>query len=511
MKNCFTYFSLIIILSLYSISFGQGYIALVGGGTEDYNSWSDKPYKWIVEHSTNKTIAVLSVNYETEWLTTYFKTLGAKDAYNLCINTKTLANSDEIYNKIVLADGIFVKGGDQSEYVRLWKGTKTESAIVEVFKRGGVVSGTSAGAHIMSEIVYDASNGSVYPEEAIRNPYNPRITFTYDFLNFVSGTIVDTHFTQRGRIGRLIPFIARLWKDNNKDILGIGIDDCTALLIEPTGIGKVVGQGSVTFVSRSSETEEIVKPGYPLAYTHVKYDQLTEDFTYNIKTRKIESVPSSAQRGASRPYPDIYIPTLLEGINTDGELKGTYYIKNIETSNALYYGELEIKHGDKLVGNSIIMTKVFDDPDYIENTIGGVEWGLAVKNHLLGIYLDNGAILQVNSDGVMDVITKNPQGPPVIFLDSYDVKYVDFSTYKNKPLSPRQSVALTGIVIHFLTTGMSYDAINHIPITNLSPAPRCGIILNNHYDFLSVIILGLLILYGIYYLARCFNPYSKLE
>ena len=142
-------YKIILFLSLNFDLFAQGYICAVGGGSEGYNDWSDAPYGWIVQKSDSGKIIIISDADATTWLPNYFISLGADTAYNKTISSISSissANLQSTYNELTTAKAIFIRGGDQWDYIRLWKGTKTDSAINYVFQNGGVIAGTSAGA-----------------------------------------------------------------------------------------------------------------------------------------------------------------------------------------------------------------------------------------------------------------------------------------------------------------------------------------------------------------------------
>ena len=101
--------------------FSQGYICAIGGGGEDYNDWSDKPYKWIVEKSGKGKIVILSAGNESEWIPDYFKSFGATEAYNKKIISIIDANNQSIFEDIISAKSVFIKGGDQYDYIKYWK------------------------------------------------------------------------------------------------------------------------------------------------------------------------------------------------------------------------------------------------------------------------------------------------------------------------------------------------------------------------------------------------------
>lgn len=117
--------------------FPQGAVLLVGGGTENYGDWSDKPYKWLVEHAPNRKILVLHYSDTTTWFSGYFPSLSSCTVSNMFINSTTAANDSATYKFILKHDGIFFRGGDQALYYSRWNGTLAQKAIIEVFQRGG--------------------------------------------------------------------------------------------------------------------------------------------------------------------------------------------------------------------------------------------------------------------------------------------------------------------------------------------------------------------------------------
>ncbi len=271
---------------------GQGYICAVGGGSEDYNSWSDIPYSWIVEKSDSGKILILSYSDQSDWLPNYFKSLGAAEVENFKINSRPIANLDSTYNKIMEAKTVFIKGGDQWKYITYWKGTQTENAIREIYNSGGVIAGTSAGAMILGEFAFSAKFGSVYPDETLTNPFNKSIHIENEFLNLVPSVLFDTHFIQRGRFGRLIAFIFNIHSDFERSIIGIGIDDKTAICIDNENIGHVYGSGTVAIFQADSITK-LNGENSDYSIENLKCDQLLHDWTFDFNTNKIKAYPSS--------------------------------------------------------------------------------------------------------------------------------------------------------------------------------------------------------------------------
>ncbi len=272
----------------------QGYIAAIGGGSENYNSWSDKPYSWIVEKSDSGKIVILSDDDATSWLPNYFRSLGAVEAINLKIHSREAADSQAIYDEIISAKAVFIKGGDQYKYISLWKGTRTEDAIKEIFNRGGVVSGTSAGAMVLGGIDFSAKRGSAYPRESLQNPFYSRIDLENDFLNLMPSVLFDTHFIERGRVGRLIPFMINYKVKYLEEIIGVGIDDRTAICINHDGIGEVYGSGAVA-IFRFGESTALKSEGSMYWIDNLYCDQLVEGWRYNFNTFEVTDVSENAR------------------------------------------------------------------------------------------------------------------------------------------------------------------------------------------------------------------------
>jgi beta-aspartyl-peptidase (threonine type) len=174
-----------------------------------------------------------------------------------------LAAATEIVD---LAEGIFFSGGQQSRYVA-WKGTALIAAVQAVYNRGGIVGGTSAGLAILGERIFDgkvASSAEVTTRALVSDPDNPRVTQTDDLFEFppLDDVLTDTHFHERDRFGRLVTLMARQPEGR---ILGIGVDEQTALCIDRQGIGHLErvrpGIGSAYLLRGQGHQ---VLPGQPL-------------------------------------------------------------------------------------------------------------------------------------------------------------------------------------------------------------------------------------------------------
>ncbi|MBC5807476.1 MAG: cyanophycinase [Candidatus Eremiobacteraeota bacterium] len=188
------------------------------------------------------------------------------------------------------AQGVFFAGGDQANYAR-WKDTSLSAAVQRVYDRGGVIGGTSAGLAILGEYVYDSvaadaasptDTVEVTTKNAIPNPSESIISFTHDLLVFapLRRVITDTHFVTRNRFGRLAVYLARLQAADpaRRQLMGVGVDEATAIVIDKHGIGtlKLQGKGgSALFVQVSKATR--VVPGKPFVANGIKMTLLNRD------------------------------------------------------------------------------------------------------------------------------------------------------------------------------------------------------------------------------------------
>lgn len=282
-------------LTLNLALFAQGYICAIGGGSENYNDWSDAPYSWIVQKADSGKIIIIDVTDATSWLPNYFMSLGANTAYNKTIATVSAANLQSTYDEMITAKGIFIRGGNQWDYIRLWKGTKVDSAIQYVFNSGGVIAGTSAGAAVLGDVDFSAQNGSAYPDQALQNPFYSRMKFENNFLKLLPNVLFDTHFVERGRLGRLIAMLYNQFYNAGLSLTGVGIDDRTAICISPDGIGEVMGSGAVTILNIDSETRTTSFSSSKYTIENLKADFLTKGWKYDFINKTISFIPSSAK------------------------------------------------------------------------------------------------------------------------------------------------------------------------------------------------------------------------
>jgi cyanophycinase len=183
------------------------------------------------------------------------------------------------------AEIVYFAGGDQCNYVG-WKGSSVYAAVQNVVARGGGVGGGSAGEAIQGDFIYDGCNGSATSSEALADPYDHTISFTYDFFHWrnLGQIFTDSHFFERNRMGRLMAFIARQIQDGKANaVYGLGIDEDTAVLIDKKGMSKVYGNAA--YIVLADHQPELVAPRTALTFSNYKIWKLAADSTYNFANR----------------------------------------------------------------------------------------------------------------------------------------------------------------------------------------------------------------------------------
>src|SRR3954447_8535390 len=164
-----------------------------------------------------------------------FAKLGLKNVVHVDVRDREQALDGQLSKPIEDARCVFFTGGDQLRITAHIGDTPVYQRIRDMIDHGGIVAGTSAGAAVMSDTM-------IIGGESDNTPKVGEIVRMAPGFGFLRGYIVDVHFSERGRIGRLVGAVAQ-----NPAIMGIGIDEDTALFVS-AGCGEVFGDGGVWFV-----------------------------------------------------------------------------------------------------------------------------------------------------------------------------------------------------------------------------------------------------------------------
>jgi len=204
-----------------------------------------------------------------------FERLGVEKVRVIDTGRREDADTPEALEKIDQATGIFFTGGDQARIIELIKDTKLDAAIRKRRTEGAVVGGTSAGAAMMPDTMIVEGESET----------NPRVNVVEmgPGMGFLPGVVVDQHFAQRGRLGRLISALMQ-----QPAVLGFGIDENTAIVVDGDEF-DVIGYGAVTIVDESNTTynnlDGLLKDE-ALAVCGVKLHILPSGYRFNLKTRQ---------------------------------------------------------------------------------------------------------------------------------------------------------------------------------------------------------------------------------
>lgn len=204
-----------------------------------------------------------------------FTALGAAHAELLPLDSRAQASNRNLLNQLDEATGIFITGGDQLKITAVLGGTPVAKKIRERSVQGAVIAGTSAGASVASEHMMAYGDSGIAPRKDMMQ-FAPG-------LGLISGVVVDQHFGQRGRTGRLVTALA-----HNPDLIGIGLDEDTAVEIVPHGLVTVIGSGSVLIVDGSHTSFSdihVIAQHTPLTIFDLRIHVLSQHYHYDLNRR----------------------------------------------------------------------------------------------------------------------------------------------------------------------------------------------------------------------------------
>ena len=214
---------------------------------------------------------------------TAFSTLGCKHIDVLNITSKEEAESPYAIDLIKNANCIMFSGGDQSKISKYIGDTTIHRILTERYKNdtGFVIAGTSAGAMAMAnEMIAGGSSTKAFKKGAV---------IMKKGLNLIPDVIIDTHFIQRGRFGRISEAVAKF-----PNLIGIGFAEDTGMIIKNGEDCTVIGSGMAIVFDGNDLThnnEKILKQGTPMTMTNLKIHVLANGDYFNIKTKTVKVLP----------------------------------------------------------------------------------------------------------------------------------------------------------------------------------------------------------------------------
>jgi cyanophycinase len=274
---------------------------IIIGGHEDMED-ERSILKEVAKHVRDRRLVIATVASEVpeEYFDDYhrvFADLGIREIEHLYIVDRAECADEKKLRVLDDVGGVFFSGGDQLRISSQIGDTEFETRIQEIYRNGGVIAGTSAGASVMGEIMM------------LRGPNSESLRIgelhLAPGLRLVRNVIIDQHFAERGRIGRLLGAVAI-----NPRILGIGIDEDTAILVQGREF-EVLGSGAVYIidgsgVTYSNITDEEEKKKRVLSLADVKLHILCCGDIFDLESRRplcAEGLGANQKLESLEPHP----------------------------------------------------------------------------------------------------------------------------------------------------------------------------------------------------------------
>ena len=219
-----------------------------------------------------------------------FRGLGIGEVTGLRPEEREQADDPAGVEAIRAATGVFLTGGNQSRLTQVVAGTKLADALFLARDRGTVVAGTSAGASALASHMVAYGRAGATPKN--------RMVHLSAGLGLLQEIVIDQHFEQRGRIGRLLALVAQ-----SPSLLGVGIDEDTCAIVHADRTMHVIGRGAVTIVDGAHvRTDAYRGKGYrPLMVSGAILHSLPSGYWFDLRGRQLLAAPSDleAEREAS--------------------------------------------------------------------------------------------------------------------------------------------------------------------------------------------------------------------
>jgi len=268
------------------------FIAIGGGELGDADSIVDRLVEALKDRPNGRILVLTVATYDpeaaAEKYNSLFRSRGVKHVETLDVSERKHALSKRAISKVERTDALFFTGGDQLNITTLLGGSPLGEAINKKTLEGVIVAGTSAGAAMMSKWMIISGDSDKAP-----NVGGVEIAPGMDLFDSM---IIDTHFSQRGRHGRLLAAIAHF-----PQAIGVGLDERTAVFIKGNKL-RIVGDGVVTIMDGSSVTINDLPyrgEGEKVGLAGVTVDVLPDGYQYDIKKRVAIAPPLKKIRFAS--------------------------------------------------------------------------------------------------------------------------------------------------------------------------------------------------------------------
>jgi cyanophycinase len=205
-----------------------------------------------------------------------FLELGAATADVVFVGDRDDANRDELVDIVEQCTGVFITGGNQLRVASILGGTRLAETLVRRNREGMPTAGTSAGASVMSAVMVAGGRSGTTPR-----PHGAQMA---PGLGLIDSVIIDQHFRERDRVGRLVTMVSY-----NPGLLGLGIDEDTAALIWPNGVIDVIGKGSVLVVDGANMRSDVfsARGKHPLTIANVIVHFVAQGASFDLADRQV--------------------------------------------------------------------------------------------------------------------------------------------------------------------------------------------------------------------------------
>jgi cyanophycinase len=205
-----------------------------------------------------------------------FTELGVGDVRILQLYSREHCADEDVLAPLADVSGIFLTGGNQLKLMTILGGTPAATRIRRAYKGGCVVAGTSAGASAVCQHMMAYGMSGITPRKAMMH-FAPG-------LGLINRLLVDQHFGARGRTGRLVTAVA-----HNPYLLGVGLDEDTAIEVGRDRMMTVIGRGSVTVIDGVGMTHNDIyrlPDNAPLSIHNMRLHLLTHGYQFDITQRQ---------------------------------------------------------------------------------------------------------------------------------------------------------------------------------------------------------------------------------
>lgn len=275
--------SFVLSLPLHAQKKDRGYLFIIGGG-ERPPSMMKRFIELGGQSSGGKIIIFPMASSQPvesgQSMVEEFKGYGIQDVEYHILNREQALNEESV-NILDNVKWIYFPGGDQSRLTKALVDTPIHRRLLEIYEKGGIIGGTSAGAAVMSELMITGDEKrKVEDDHAFEKILAGNIVVTPG-LGFIKTAIIDQHFVTRKRHNRLISLVAE-----HPELLGIGIDEATAIIVKPDQTFEVIGEQNVV-VYDATKAKMKIMPSHTIGAFGIIMHLLKPGDKFDLKTKNL--------------------------------------------------------------------------------------------------------------------------------------------------------------------------------------------------------------------------------